>query len=264
MALLPRAPLVEVIFELRWGNRTQAPGGNEKIISFNFSSEEINFLPGQFKEKIASHGFGNLEEANPGIISVPHVVKHRFRKGPGAWPCYQIGLGIFTANQVNEGYSWKKFLETIVIGVETLDASLPKKLKRVPALSAELRYQDALRFSRKEGSLRFLKDRLNLGSVQVDTVLDNPMLSKSVEGVLLAFQVKCRRPSGMLVLNLAEGAVKGEDAFILNIALRSSDKDVPKFTVSALRKWANDAHLIQKDMFKKILTPELMATYSRG
>ncbi len=119
MATLSEAPLIESIIEIRWGEHKIEPN---KPVEFKFSAEDTDFFPGQFHSIANSYGFVFVERINKDVPPfIPHVVRYRFRRTEGTWPCYQIGLGIFTVNQVNEGYNWGTFKKDILTGLEMLE-----------------------------------------------------------------------------------------------------------------------------------------------
>ena len=103
MPQLSQAPLIEAIFEIRWGSPQPAKGG---MVNWNFDDEDTSFFVGQFHGVAKARGYSTVERPNPTGLSIPHVVTHRFRPKPNVWPCYQIGLGIATVNQINDGYEW--------------------------------------------------------------------------------------------------------------------------------------------------------------
>ena len=99
MSVLENAPLIEAIFELRWGELS--PG------NFSYTDEESSMLPLHISIAASKHGFDFIEtQSNPPF---PFFVTHRFRKSENSWPCIQLGTGIFTVNQVNDNYNWEEF-----------------------------------------------------------------------------------------------------------------------------------------------------------
>ncbi len=138
METLAKPPLIEAIFEFCWGQQMPAPGGTE----LEFKDEDTSFFTGQFRSVAAKAGYSICEAVPSPFPSaqVPHVPTYRFRKEENKWPCYQLGLGIFTANQVNDGYSWKTFREAISEGLRLLDKGHPLGLRKLPGLGVSLRY----------------------------------------------------------------------------------------------------------------------------
>jgi uncharacterized protein (TIGR04255 family) len=99
---LPRKPLVEAIFELRWALQKQPDG---QAIDPGFQI----FL-GRFYDKVSSDfpESENLDAALVPEMMTPYIVRNRFRKTKGGWPLVQVGTGILSVNDT-EGYDWSTF-----------------------------------------------------------------------------------------------------------------------------------------------------------
>ena len=89
MAEKIKAPLIEAIFEIRWGRKDQN--------SFEYSNNEQSLFPGQISAHASNEGFTEVESFNfgpaPSRALIPQRITHRFRVGPNTWPCIQLGLG---------------------------------------------------------------------------------------------------------------------------------------------------------------------------
>jgi len=163
MGKIQNSPLVEAIFELRWGERQKD--------RFEFQKEETDFFPGIFSQTIKNKGFIYSEQPNSegANLMLPYVVKHRFRMAENTWPCIQIGLGIFTVNQVGnvsvasadkDDYDWETFKPQIKSGLKSLDESYPMGLGGVLNPRAILRYQDAFILSKGETLESFVNNKM--------------------------------------------------------------------------------------------------------
>src|SRR5437773_12485491 len=100
---LPKKPLVEAIFELRWV--LQQPSEGEAI------DPGFPIFLGRFYDKVSSD-FPESENQPAALMPemmTPYVVRNRFRKTTGGWPLVQIGTGIFSVNDT-EGYDWSTFV----------------------------------------------------------------------------------------------------------------------------------------------------------
>jgi len=255
------APLIEVVFEMRWGKAARLKQGESEVVGLQFPNQEQNFFPGLFRSEIDKKGYSCVEEANPAIQMMPHVVKHRFRKSPNQWPCYQIGLGVFTANQVNEGYTWESYVETVNEGLKVIDTSHPDSLKGLSPLGIELKYQDGFVFEASETPVSFLVKKMNIGFSLNEQFLLNPSLEDKIHGNSISFQMNSKKPEGVLIIQLLEGTISGKPGFIMDTTLRSADKNCPKFTLDSINKWLIDAHDIHKHAFKTLISPTLAATF---
>lgn len=251
MATLSEAPLIESIVEIRWGEHQLEPN---KPLEFKFSAEDTDFFPGQFHSIAKSFGFVFVEQINKDVPPViPHVVRYRFRRSPSKWPCYQIGLGIFTVNQVNEGYDWGTFKKDILNGLQMLDKGHPLGLERLPPIGIEMRYQDGFLFGEGESSTQFLKNKLKINFQPPEEILELENLANKVENYNLSFKIALVKPKGLLIINLLEGLINGQPGFIMNTIVRSADDSKPIFEMSSIENWLEEAHDVQRHAFKTLI-----------
>lgn len=252
MTRLAKAPLVEAIVEIRWGLVKK----DLESLHLNFPEDETKFFPGQFKSVAASHGYTITETVNNPPF--PHLINNRFRKKANTWPCLQIGTGIFAANQINEGYDWDTFKQTVLEGVTVLDQSLPRKLKGITPIFIELRYRDAFLIEDGETSSQFLKTKLHFGFDPPDEFLKSPFLdSKPVSGHAISFQVDTVLPKGLLIFTLNEAVINGKKGFVMDTIMRS---EPAKISNKFIKDWLEEAHTTQKHAFETLISP----AYLRG
>jgi len=257
MSKLSQAPLIEAIFELRWGQTIALPDGQQAL---QFSDDETGFFFGQFKAAAKERGFPHIERANPAIADViPHVVIHRFRKSPSAWPCYQIGQGVFSVNQLNDGYDWTSFKAAIIHGLEILKAGYTGDFENMPVIGYELRYQDAYLFNAQEKPLEFLQSKFNINLDISDEFRRHPGLKEDIFGTSLAFQLNTVNPNGVLIFSLNEGLINRAPGFITNTVVRSMNSHCPK-SDSDIAEWLERAHDLQKHAFTNFTKPAFQKT----
>lgn len=252
MSTLSKPPLIEAIVEVRWGVHKLDPSESVEI---SFPPEDIDFFPGQFHSIAKQQGFSFVENINPEAPPLPHLVKYRFRREQNTWPCYQIGVGVFTINQVNEGYDWKTFKKDILVGLDMLDKGHPVGLKKLPFVYFEIRYQDGFMFTEGENSSQFLQNKLNIGFTPIENFLNSPNLKESVRGVRLTFNIETNIPKGLLIINLIEALINGHPGFIMNTIVRSDKKSEIVFETDSLEVWLENAHTIQKHVFNTLINP---------
>ncbi len=257
MSTLAKAPLIEAILEIRWGSQKFEPN---KSVEISFPLEDVDFFPGQFHNVAIKKGFSFVENINPETPPLPHLVKHRFRREQDAWPCYQIGLGVFTVNQLNEGYDWKTFKKDILVGLDMLNKGHHLGLKKLPLIYIEIRYQDGFLFTEGETSSQFLQNKLNIGFTPLENFLKSPNLGKSVQGYYLTFNIETKIPKGLLIINLVEGLINGHPGFVMNTIVRSDKKSEIVFETDSLEVWLENAHTIQKHVFNTLINP----TYTKS
>lgn len=256
MSTFSNAPLIEVIFELRWGKFIKDES-NAKL-GIQFTQEENQLFFGQFKSIAESKGFRHIERINSKIVNpLPHVVTYRFRKLPNTWPCYQIGLGIFTVNQVVEEYDWNSFKNSCLSGIELLDDGHPLGLEGLSQqkIGTQLQYQDAFTFSEDEGSTEFLKTKLNIGFETPQGFIENDNFLSEVNGIQFSFDIHVKEPKGILNITAQEGLINNDPGIILNTILRSSDSDTPELTEHGIGEWLHKGHAVQKYAFESLINP---------
>lgn len=103
MSKLPNAPLVEVIFEIRWNS-------TDKV-----SLDKFQLLLGSMFSELKRE-FPNVINLRPdpaipfnAFVGMP---THRFSSING-YPMYQLGPGIMSVNMTNSAYVWEDFICTI-------------------------------------------------------------------------------------------------------------------------------------------------------
>src|SRR6266480_3745454 len=94
-AKLPKAPLVEVVFELRW----HLQGAGEKQATILHSDPGIIPLLEAFTSSMKRAKFGFVRDMSSPLQTGPYgVVRRYFRNSETPYPILQIGVGIFAAN----------------------------------------------------------------------------------------------------------------------------------------------------------------------
>ncbi len=252
--LLTKAPLVEVIFELRWGKQIPMEHG----VSVDFDPAEQAFLPGEFKRIAEQKGFREVEAlAKPHQMMMPYQAAHRFRKSKDTWPCLQIGMGILTVNQVNEGYEWESFRKSAQLGLTMLEQAHPHGLKELPGKALVLRYLDGFLLPEGEQSfVKFMSENLAIRLQFPDSLLESEHFEGVVRTPEFAFTLEAPKLKGKLVCRLQPGQRDGKDAFVANIAVISSGDDVVGLAREGMMEWFEKAHTIQREFFRNFLEPK--------
>lgn len=260
MTGLPKAPIIEAVFELRWAKVSENPADGTK--QFEFSDDERGLFPGQFRVEAKSRGFGVVERTLvPVGFPIPHQALFRFGKSPAAWPCYQIGTGLFTANQDNDGYSWENFSQHIRQGLEILSEAHPLGIAGLPILSVELRYIDGFSLDEGESAVSFLKNKLQVSLAVPSGLIDNAMLVGQPERHVMEVSIKSKEPAGNLVVTVREALINGQPGFVMITSLRSTESECPRSTIDTIMAWAKQAHAIQKHAFETLINPAYMRSF---
>lgn len=103
MSKLPNAPLIEVIFEIRWESRDKE------------SLDKFQILIGSMYSELKKD-FPTVLNLRPDS-SIPFEAfvgspTHRF-SDKEAYPKYQLGPGVLSVNMTNDDYVWESFIKTI-------------------------------------------------------------------------------------------------------------------------------------------------------
>jgi len=246
------APLVEAVFEVRWGTPVSS---NQGIPEFKFDEEDSTLFAGLFRAA-AKADFPIYRKINELVPpNFPYVVKHQFWSANNGWPCLQIGLGILTVNQVNNGYIWKSFKSTCLKALEYLDKAHHLQLAGIPGIGVELRYQDAFPLKDGEGDSDFVSKRAQITVVTPDAFLKSPSLQPVVSDHHIMFAVPVVIPKGVLLNQLDRGQVGGKAAFIQTTTVRSADALRPDFNLASLATWLEQAHAVQKHAYETLIKP---------
>lgn len=246
--MIEEFPLIEAIFELRWGQKS--PG------VFDYSPEEQQLFAMQISSAATTKGYSHTELTNPSqnFFLPPHFVSHRFRKEANTWPCFQIGLGIFTINQVKDGYAWEIFNQTIKEGLEIYNKADPKKLINIhDTLTLVLRYQNAF-FPSGISTQQYILDKLNFNVSMPESFFDNISLEKELEAININLATKTHNPDGMLSIILANAVINNTQGLLMEIIVEAEAKSIAEtLSIDDIAAWAEKAHTLQRHSFKNLV-----------
>ncbi|MCI5223509.1 MAG: TIGR04255 family protein [Candidatus Electrothrix sp. AR4] len=261
MSKLENAPLVEVIFEIRWGKTTQ----KERELLVEFSQEEQSLMPGKFQLLAENEGFCHLEVLKNQPL-LPHLVKYRYRKNDRSYPLYQLGNGIFTVNQIDYGkfeYEWKSFQGDIERGVKLLEKSYPYSIKELPLIDIQLRYRDVVLSNTNESLFDFINDKLEIGTFSLPNRLrGNKNIKTDLPMGSITLQVECESPKGNIICHVNPGKHNGEKAFILDFIVISKVNFFPEISKESLIDWFVAAHEHHQVIFNAFFNNDIMETFS--
>ena len=138
IARLPKAPLAEVVFELRW--KLQGPPDSPPVLK-----ADPGLLPllDNFTNRMKKAGFGFSREMSPPLQTGGYGVARRFYKSSDSpFPIMQVGPGIFATNE-SSLYEWSAFKAQINVGLGAILDSYPKLgFYKLEPSYVELRYID--------------------------------------------------------------------------------------------------------------------------
>lgn len=241
---LPKAPLQEVIFEVRWdlniSNETNQPydpdfnmavGMMYSIIKKDFKLLKTKFPPGiQFPQDFLNY-----------------QTLYQYWTSENLWPVLQLGPGVFTVNETEKNYQWiKHYFPLVKKGLNWLQKSYNKELN---FNFASLKYIDKVNVKDYNFTdwLSFIKENLN---INIENQFDT-------RGKLKQFsfsQVFELKDGSELHLSIINGRnEKQEDILVWETSIIKMDNFNPK----SLIKWLENSHNITSKLFKEICKDEL-------
>lgn len=238
MGRLAKAPLQEVIFEVRWEADVDPATGVPH-------DKEFLMAAGRFHVHVESE-FGHVDNRQPLYEMAPQAFMgqavRQYRPGQGQWPLFQLGPGVFTVNDTHKDYDWRgKFSPLIAKGLDRLEKAYEGSL---PYSQAALRYIDAVNVKDYDFSdwASFIPDHLNFGFTNG---FDSGAVPQDV-----SFQQLFALPDGsQLHLNIASGKDgQGNDQMIWQTSVIKSGS----FTKAELLQWAESAHAKSSEVFSRI------------
>lgn len=240
MSKLPKAPLIEVIFEIKW----TVPGNKE--------AQEAQYLHGDLYPLLKSE-YPYREAVNPFVPAdlLMHVPTHRFRTAANDYPLIQVGPGLVTVNTVDSKYFWNEYETRVLEVIEKLQHVYP--LQNQHNVHLVLQYIDLIRFDFQQGDvLNFLEENLNIsikqGFYTPQTVAGNLLL-------ILNFPTDL----GALNVNIGRGKDnQGFDGIAINTSIVS---DAIKPEGAVLKEWLSKAHECCSTIFKDMTRGKLYDSF---
>src|SRR5688572_1001001 len=121
LARLPKAPLAEVVFELRWVLQSD-PG----LPPFLRNDPGLAPLLDSFTANMKKAGYGFTRDMSPATQTGAYGVARRYFLGADKpFPIMQIGPGIFATN-ASSLYDWKSYKAQVIQGVRAVFKSYPQ------------------------------------------------------------------------------------------------------------------------------------------
>lgn len=243
MSKLPKAPLVEVVFELKWD------------IKMKSDLDDFQYLYGDLFANLRNE-FPNRERLTPleipfdALINIPVF---RFTKNDNKYPLIQIGPGVISINTLNEFYIWEDFRDNIHKLLDILKDIYPKfqTLKIKPALI----YIDFLKFKDVNSSgYKFINENLNISV--------NSNILNDIEPTISDININANYQIGtdILSIRINEGkANNSTDGLVLQTKVNGNTQSYDKET---LKEWLESAHLLSSETFKSLIKEDLFKTFN--
>lgn len=249
MSKLPKAPLQEVIFEVRWSLKPDSDSGQIVDIGYELASGRLSTIV----EKDFSHYRRILPKDIPEQL-LPYKVVHQYWSSENKWPVLQLGPGIFTINCTDEAYDWENnFRGLIKQGIDWLMQSYKQSLQ---IQLASLKYIDAIRVDDYGGIDNGWQDFIEANfNFKYSNLFNTRGKQKQIQ-VNQTFELE---DGSDLQLQIADAIRNNDKALVWQTAIIKK----ALFDVEDLFNWADYAHNVTHELFKELIKPELYASFSR-
>lgn len=247
MPQIENAPIIEAIFEIKWGNIEPN--------KLQFSQQEQSLFPGIFA-KIASDQNYKVMEAIGGGPLLPHKITHRFRKEENKWPCLQIGLGVFTINQTGDDYDWDQFKKDIYNGLTIFqNANENNFINTLNNSTLVLRYHDAFYPDETSKMSQYIKENFNLSLELPQEFFSNDNIEQDIQHINLKFEIPLKNELGVISITLTSAIINGKAGLLLETITQCQLKDITSsgFNIDLIMDWANNTKQIQRHSFDTIV-----------
>ncbi|WP_445386421.1 TIGR04255 family protein [Robiginitalea sp. IMCC44478] len=240
MSKLPKAPLIEVIFELRWQIKEKS------------DLTKYQYLIGDLYSKISDR-FPYRESLVPPEIPSDILINkpaHRFRAGQNKYPLVQIGPGLITLNTIDDNYYWEEFYDwsnkllSDFMEVFSFDSE---------TFTPSLIYLDFFRFDFNSDNVNdYLNNQFNL-------TIDQSFLKDTGNPYNLNIGYYYNTELGKLDVLFKRGQnSKKEEGVLVTNGLKSNTSMSEK---SEILDWLNKAHAFSSQLFKDITAGELYDSF---
>lgn len=240
MSKLPNAPLIEVIFEIRW----QITNQND-IVEFQYLHGD---LYSQLKKDFPIRE--NLLPPEMPIDALRGVPVFRFRKEKNGYPLYQLGPGLLTINITDDNYYWDKFEKQINDILDSFVNVYPRssKLKFIPSLA----YVDFFELNTPPNNpLDFINQNLNIK-------IEQSFINEPLENKGLNFLLNYKMEQDLLSLDIKSGQYNKIPGLVLQSKFIGENN---VYSRESLTNWINHSHKILSEVFKNIIKEDLYKTF---
>ena len=264
---LPKAPLVEAVFELRWRLQEGPP-----------SQPSLHADPGllplmeAFTHKMKAARYTTTRDmSHPLATGAYGVVRRYFLSPEKPYPIMQIGPGIFATND-GPLYSWKSFRSQVKAGVQALLTSYPDlRFFKLQPISLELRYVDVFDKSvlgSKGGLIHFINGATTLKIEPPALIKNHKIVTGNVDGRFAIQQHLKEREDSLFLMDLGSGknTETGDNIVRLETKVLTGSSGVPRYRqnaqfIKALDAWLVFAHNILSPFFGQFIRSDVMAKF---
>jgi len=241
MSKLPNAPLLEVIFELRWKIQNKEDFANYQYLHGDFYSLLKKEYP--IRKPLVP-----VELPPEVYVNSP---AHRFLSDKNKYPLVQIGPGILTINVNDEFYYWDEYYKLI--------SSLLSKFFSIYPVSSKTKFQPSLVYLdfllfdfENENVIKYLEEYLNFR-------INQDVLKET--GYPNSFNLKqsFNTDLGKLLLNFDTGYNSFKEKGIIVQTKLTGNYQSKK--IENIQEWLNISHDYCSMLFKKMTEGKLYETF---
>lgn len=261
---LPDAPLLEVVFELRWDVPITGPAAPDA--PFGYDPGFLDFHKA-YDAAISKEGFTSSEViAMPGPTFAHAVVKRYRRAGDQPFPLVQIGHGIFACNLSTE-YEWSEFEKFALRHLSIAAQCYPLKGRMKP-IRAELRYVDIFNADLiKHNSIeRFLQIDTKIKYKGFDFLSSGRFTGDDL-GLVRLRRDLAKPGIGWFQMELGSANAGGTKGMLLNsrvVKEAGFDEAVWREDIKGtVGHWLRDAHDVTSEFFKAFVSDKLMRAFTK-
>jgi len=238
MRKLPKAPLVEVVIELRWKITSKEELAGVQYLYGDLYNELKGKYP--FRESIHPVEF-------PLEMTVNQPV-HRFRAEKDGYPLLQVGPGIITLNIIDAKYYWDTFFNDAKELLHTFFNIYPLNNTIAPAIL----YIDFFPFAFSENDVhKFINQKFNVTFGQSFFETDKLPADFNMG---FAYNIDL----GDLRVNFQKGKNQNTEGILLQTRINGNPAKPNNENINI---WLNEAHELSSNLFKQLTKGELYESF---
>lgn len=240
MSKLPNAPLIEVIFELRWQIKQKS------------ELTKYQYLIGDLYSSV-KESYPLRESLVPPEVPIEILINnpvHRFRKAKDKYPLVQVGPGVLTLNTTDENYFWNDFYGWADSFINSFFSVFPREEE---LFKPNLLYLDFFKFDFYNNNVNeFVNDNFNI-------IFSQSFISETNNPFDLNIGFFNETEMGNLSVTLKKGKnSKQEDGIIMQTSLQCKES---MSNSENLLSWLDKAHEFTSDLFKQITKGQLYESF---
>lgn len=241
MSKLPNAPLIEVIFEIKWQSNTP-----DELSKYEYLHGDLYF---ELKPIYPYREYAAPPDLPVALLHQRPV--HRFRTKENGYPLFQVGPGILTFNTTDDDYFWDKYYWSAGQLIDRFFSvyTLTPDQTLIPSLT----YIDFFKLNFDEvDAIGFLNEKLNISLSQ--GFHETTRIPKTLN-MSFSYEIDL----GDIFVSLNTGVNRSQQKGIIMETRVNGKKSSP--LSDNLLSWLDQAHTFCSDLFKKMTAGELYGTF---